>query len=68
MGVVKTGDYRMTFKIDNLRPFRGKTHDPIVTTGGEDFTVSDRHRIGRDFDDREYEPDRESGSVWQFAT
>ena len=37
----------MTFKIDNLRPFRGKAHDPIVATGGENFTVSDRHRIGQ---------------------
>ena len=37
----------MTFKIDNLRPFRGKAHDPIVATSGEDFTVSDRHRISQ---------------------
>lgn len=52
MGVVQARDDRMAFKIDNLRPVRGKAHDPIVATGGENFTVSDRHRIGESFDDR----------------
>ena len=47
MGVVQARDDRMAFKIDNLRPVRGKAHDPIVATGGENFTVSDRHRIGQ---------------------
>ncbi len=68
MRIVEARDHRMPFEIDDLRPLGGKAHDPIVTSGGNNFSVGDGYSFRRDSHDRGYESDRGSESVWQFAT
>ena len=41
--IVEARDHRMPFEIDDLRPLGGKAHDPIVTSGGNNFSVGDGH-------------------------
>jgi hypothetical protein len=37
-GQIQARDHRMPFEIDDLRSLGGKAHDPIVASGGNNFS------------------------------